>query len=101
MSTNVKQVSSAPEYIMKFINQNLTKLNEIYDEGLQEFKEGMLGFKCSKKENKMDVFFMNEEMILQMIQKESWKNLQQSTPQGKRLFFVNDLDLNSIFMITI
>ena len=29
---------------------------------------------------------MNEEMILQMIQKESWKNLQQSTPQGKRLF---------------
>ena len=76
MSTNVKQVSSAPEYIMKFINQNLTKLNEIYDEGLQEFKEGMLGFKCSEKENKMDVFFMNEEMILQMIQKESWKNLQ-------------------------
>ena len=51
MSTNVKQVS-APEYIMKFINQNLTKLNEIYDEGLQEFKEGMLGFKCSKKKIK-------------------------------------------------
>ena len=101
MSVNVKQVSTAPDYIMKFINHNLTKLNEIYDKELQEHKEGMLGFKCSKKENKMDVFFMNEELICQMLQKESWKTLQQSTPEGKRLFFVNDLDLNSIFMITI
>ena len=35
----------------------------------------MLGFKCSQKNNKMDVFFMNEELILNMIQKDSWEQI--------------------------
>ena len=91
------QISSAPEYISKFINHNFTKLIEIYDEGINEFNTGVLSFKCSEKENKMDVFFMNEEKILINLQKESWDNLNKST--DKKIFMVNDLDKNSIFLI--
>ena len=93
----IQNISSAPEYISKFINHNFTKLIEIYDEGINEFNTGVLSFKCSEKENKMDVFFMNEEKILINLQKESWDNLNKST--DKKIFMVNDLDKNSIFLI--
>ena len=46
----------------------------------------------------MDVFFMNEEQILTNLQKESWENLKESL-NDKKLFMVNDLDKNSIFLI--
>ncbi len=56
-----------------------------------------LSFKCSETENKMDVYFMNEQQILLNLQKESWENLKNST--DKKIFMVNDLDKNSIFLI--
>jgi uncharacterized protein YaaW (UPF0174 family) len=94
---NVQHISSAPEYISKFINHNFTKLIEIYDQGISENGCGVLSFKCSESENKMDVYFMNEEQILVNLQKESWENLKNST--DKKIFMVNDLDKNSIFLI--
>tara|TARA_Y100000389_G_scaffold93991_2_gene90623 strand:+ start:5119 stop:5412 length:294 start_codon:yes stop_codon:yes gene_type:complete len=94
---NVQQISSSPEYITKFINHNFTKLIEIYDQGISENGCGVLSFKCSESENKMDVYFMNEEQILVNLQKESWENLKNST--DKKIFMVNDLDKNSIFLI--
>ena len=48
----------------------------------------------------MDVFFMNEELILQMLQKESWEQLKNNL-NDKRLFFINDLDKSSIFLVYI
>ena len=102
MSTiSVNQISKGPEYIMKFIRTNMTKLNEIYEKGIEEHEKGILGFKCSKKKNKMDVFFMNETMICQLIQKDSWEHMYHQKPKEKKLFFVHDLDLNSIFIITV
>jgi len=101
MSSAVQHVNSAPDYIMKFIHKNMTKLEEIYNEGIKEHKKGMLGFKCSQKENKMDVFFMDESFILNMIQRESWEGIQRNKPENKKIFFVNDLDRNAIFMINI
>ncbi len=95
---NVQNIGSAPPYISKFINHNFTKLIEIYDEGIKEFNVGVLSFKCSEEQNKMDVFFMNEEQILMNLQKESWENLKLSI-NDKKLFMVNDLDKNSIFLI--
>ena len=94
---NVQHISSAPEYISKFINHNFTKLIEIYDQGISENGCGVLSFKCSESENKMDVYFMNESQILLNLQKESWENLKNST--DKKIFMVNDLDKNSIFLI--
>ena len=93
----IQNISSTPKYISDFINHNFTKLIEIYDNGISENNTGVLSLKCSEKDNKMDVFFMNEEQILMNLQKESWKNLKNST--DKKIFMVNDLDKNSIFLI--
>ena len=99
MST-IQQVNSAPDYIMKFIHGNMEQLQKIYGEGLEVYEKGILAFQCSEKDNMMDVQFMNEQMICEMITKESWDNLQASKGD-KQLFFVKDNDLNSIFLITI
>tara|TARA_B110000495_G_C22781962_1_gene457357 strand:- start:59 stop:355 length:297 start_codon:yes stop_codon:yes gene_type:complete len=97
---NIQNIDRAPKYISDFINKNLTKLFEIYDEGIKENKCGILSFKCSEKENKMDVFFMNEETVLLNITKDSWEGLKISM-DSKKLFMVEDLDINSIFLIYI
>lgn len=97
---NIQNIDSTPSYISNFLKNNLDKLKEIHDEGLQEHGDGCLGFKCSENENKMDVFYMNETVILKNLQNESWQQLKNSK-EGKRLFLINDLDINSIFLIYI
>ena len=99
MST-IQQVQSAPDYIMKFIHTNMEQLQTIYQEGSSHHGEGLLAFQCSEKDNKMDVQFMNETMIYEMISQESWIHLKESKGE-KQLFFVKDIDLNSVFLITI
>ena len=96
---NVQNVSSAPPYISNFINNNFTKLIEIYDEGKTAEGPGVLAFKCSQENNKMDVYYLNEYNILSQITKETWENLKNST--DKKIFMVNDLDNNSVFLIYI
>jgi hypothetical protein len=96
---NIKTISSTPSYIERFLQNNKTKLDEIYDTGLQENNGiGCLWLKCSEIENKMDVFFMNEASLLQQLQKESWEKLKESI-NGRKLYMINDLDLNSIFLV--
>ena len=77
----------------------LEQLSKIYKEGLDQNPNGILACKCSEKENRMDVQFMNEQMILEMITKESWEPLKSSIPEDKKLMFIQDIDLNSIFLI--
>ena len=104
MSNNIQNVESAPDYIHKFIHLNMEQLCKIYDEGMYnnpELKNGILYFQCSKKEEKMDVQFMNDEMMCEIIQKESFMNLKNNIPEGKKLFIVQDIDINSIFLIYI
>jgi hypothetical protein len=94
----IQQASSTPPYISNFINNNMTKLLEIHGEGIKEHKVGCLGFKCSQAENKMDVFFMNESMLLSLLQPDSYENLKGSM-ENKVLFLIQDLDKNSIFLV--
>ena len=86
---------------MTLLERKEEQLNKIYGEGLSSNSEGILGCKCSEKDNRMDVQFMNEEMILEMITKESWEPYKKTIPEGKKLMYIIDLDLNSIFLITI
>ena len=76
----------------------MEQLINIHDEGKQEHGIGCLGFKCNQTENKMDVFYMNEETMLTMLQKESWEQLK-TTINDKKLFVVNDLDKNALFLV--
>ena len=96
---NVQNISSAPPYISNFINFNFTKLVEIYDQGKTNEGEGVLAFKCSQENNKMDVYYLNETNIIKEITIETWHNLKNST--DKKIFMVYDLDNNSVFLIYI
>ena len=99
---SIQTINSAPEYINIFIKNNLEKLNEIYDEGINNYKDGgVLFFQCSEENNIMDVQFKNNEMMLEILEKDSWENLKLSIQENKKLFIVNDMDKNSIFLIYI
>ena len=99
---NVQNIDSAPDYIHKFIHMNMEQLCNIYDEGMNnnpELDKGVLVFQCSENDNKMDVQFMNDEMLEEILQKESVINLKDNIPENKKLFLVQDSDINSIFLI--
>ena len=97
---NVQNVSTVPSHIDKFLKSNNEKLQEIYDEGIKVLGDGFLSFKCKKSENKMDVLFLNEEQILANFPKETWENLK-TTRGHKKIFMVEDLDINSMFIVYI
>ena len=101
---NVQNISKPPEYVSKFINDNIAKLIEIYDEGIDKNDNniGILKMICSKKSNKMDVQFSDEKDIINnILEAESWENLKKNTPQNKKIFMINDVDENNIFILHI
>jgi hypothetical protein len=102
--SSIQNVDSAPDYIMKFIHNNMEQLCKIYDEGMYsnpELDKGIMVFQCSEKENKMDVQFMDDEMMCEILEKESVMNLKNNIQKDKKLFFIQDLDLNSVFLIQV
>lgn len=102
--SSIQNVDSAPDYIMKFIHNNMEQLCKIYDEGLinnPHLDKGIMVFQCSQESNKMDVQFMNDEMMCEILEKESVMNLKNNIQKDKKLFFIKDLDLNSIFLIQV
>ena len=98
---SIQNISSAPDYINQFIHTNRTDLENIYDEGLNNFQSGCLGFQCSQENNKMDVQFMGDDAMCDILQKDSWFQLKDNIPVDKKLFFVMDQDKNSVFLIYI
>ena len=100
-SSTIQNVSSCPDYINQFINHNFEKLNEIYGQGYEEHQEGCLGLFCNQETNKMDVMFLNIDSITKMLTADSWENLKLSIPEGKKLYFVKDEGLNSVFLLYI
>ena len=101
---SIQNVDSAPDYIMKFIHMNMEQLCKIYDEGMNnnpQLDKGIMVFQCSQENNKMDVQFMNDEMMCEILQKESVINLKNNITENKKLFFIQDLDLNSVFLIQV
>lgn len=102
--SSIQNVDSAPDYIMKFIHMNMEQLCNIYDEGLinnPDLDKGIMVFQCSQENNKMDVQFMNDELMCEILQKESVMNLKNNIQKDKKLFFIQDLDLNSVFLIQV
>ena len=92
-SSTIQNVSSCPEYINTFIQHNLSKLMEIYDQGSAENDgEGCLGFMCNQEDNKMDVMFMNKEAITGMLTADSWSALKLSIPEKKITFIPNGVE---------
>ena len=104
MSSKIQQINSCPDYISKFIQLNMEQLFKIYDEGMNlnpDLEKGILYFLCSEKENKMDVQFMNDEMMCEITEKDSLMQLKTTIEKNKKLLFIRDMDLNSVFLIQI
>ena len=95
---NIQNINSLPEFIDKFIKFNLDKLIEIYKEGINTHKEGLLYFQCDKDENKVDVFFLFHEKILELITKESWEQLKIDVAD-KKIFLIKESDRMFILKI--
>jgi len=88
---NIQNISSLPDYIDKFIKFNMDKLLEIYNEGINMHNIGLLYFQCNKNENKVDVFFLEPNRILEMITQESWEQLKIDSGD-KKLFLIKEED---------
>ena len=86
---NIQNINSLPEFIDKFIKFNHDKLIEIYNEGINTYNEGLLYFQCDKDENKVDVFFLHREKIIEMITEESWEQLKIDAGD-KKLFLIKE-----------
>jgi hypothetical protein len=99
--SRIQNVQSAPAYINEFIRTNMGNLTKIYDEGLQSQGVGCLGFVCSQNENRMDVQYFDEARMCEILAKESWMQLKGNLPENKKLFFIMDNDVNSVFLVYI
>lgn len=107
-SSTIQMINSCPDYISTFINKNIEDLNKIYNENYEIYKEkdenfdkGILLFNCSQKDNIMNVQFADEVFMETIITKESVKSLINNIPTNKKLLFIMDLDINSVFLINI
>ena len=101
---SIQNIDSAPDYINKFIHMNMEQLCKIYDEGMINnpgLDKGIMLFQCSEENNKMDIQFMNDEMMSKIIEKESVQKLKTNIKNDKKLFFIQDLDLNVVFLIQV
>ena len=103
MKTSIQCVNSCPEYIKLFINNNLKDIKQIYDRNhsKEENSNGILIFQCSEKENTMNIQYANDSYMKEIITQESLDNIKSSIPSGKILLFIQDLGINSIFLINI
>ena len=86
---NIQNISSLPDFIDKFIKFNKDKLIEIYDENIEIYKDGLLYFQCDKEKNNVDVIFLFEEKILEMLNKEDWEMLKKDALE-KKLFLIKE-----------
>jgi len=101
---SIKNIDSAPDYIMKFIHGNMEQLCNIYDEGMFNtpgLEKGIMFFQCSQKDNKMDVQFMNDEMMENIMTKNNIQDIKNNSDKDKKIFFIQDLDLECFFLLQI
>ena len=92
-------INQLPTYIKEFLQTNMTKLNDIYNDGINEHNEGKLIMKCSQKDNKMDVFFLHNELIREHFSMVHEKINEKNTQS--KILIIQDLDLESIFLVYI
>jgi hypothetical protein len=97
---NVQNVSTVPSHIDDFIKGNLDQLNKIYQEGYDSLGDGLLSFKCQKSINKMDVKFMCEVEIINSLSQENWEQIKVQRGE-KKIFLIEDFDINSMFIVYI
>ena len=101
---SIKNIDAAPDYIMKFIHGNMKQLCNIYDEGMFNnpgLEKGIMFFQCSQNNNKMDVQFMNDEMMENILNKDNIRNIKNNSEKDKKILLIQDLDLECLFLLQV
>jgi hypothetical protein len=100
---NIQNISSLPPYLSTFINSNHEQLNDIYMKSREEVGPGILSFKVSGSDNRVDVKYMPEEELLQSIPVEMWEGLKsQAISNGdKKIYLIEDIEKSSMFIVYI
>lgn len=86
---NIQNISSLPDFIDKFIKFNQDKLIEIYDESIKIHNTGLLYFQCDKIKNNVDVMFLYEDKIIEMMGEQSWEMLKKDAGD-KKIFLIKE-----------
>jgi hypothetical protein len=95
---NVQNISSLPDFIDVFIKHNNDKCIEIYDENIKIHNKGLLYFQCDREQNNVDVMFLYEDKIVEMMGKESWEMLEQDAGD-KKIFLIKES--NNMYILKI
>ena len=86
---NVQNISNLPDFIDKFIKFNNDKLLEIYDESIKIHNTGLLYFQCDKERNNVDVMFLHDDKIIEMMGEQSWEMLKNDA-NNKKIFLIKE-----------
>ena len=90
-----------PDYVHEFIREKKDKLNEIYEGRKSVDGPGYLHIKINVKENKIDVIYIDEMLKRQMLTKEFCENVETNNKEDKKIYLVEDINLNSLFILYI
>ena len=88
VNMDIYNVDSCPEYISNFLKLNMEQLMNIYDAGMSNYGTGCLSLNCNLKENKMDVFYMDIELLKKTIG-DIWETIKK---EDQKIFLINDID---------
>lgn len=75
--------------INDFLNTNLEQLKNIYDEGIKANKDGLLLINYLKKQEKVDVMFLNTNKVNEIITEDGWMHMKEKA-KGHRICLVNN-----------
>ena len=101
MSTihKIQTIGNIPDYINAFVKFQRESLEEIRIKSEAEMGTGCLTLRCSQEKNIMDVIYLDDENMKLLF--ENWMTLSQNIPKDKILYIVQDIDLNSVFLLYI
>ena len=88
---NIQNINNLPDFIDKFIKFNYDKLIQIYDESIKNYNAGLLYFQCDKERNNVDVMFLYDDKIVEMMGEQSWEMLKNDA-DGKKMFLIKESD---------
>lgn len=100
---NIQNISSLPSYLSSFINSNHEQLNDIYMKSREDVGPGILSFKVSGSDNRVDVKYMPEQELLESISIEMWEGLKRQAQLNgdKKIYLIEDIEKSSMFIVYI
>ena len=96
----IKHVDSVPEYITKFIETNISNIQQIITEEKKNRGEGLIYIDTEIKENKLNLVFLTIQESKNTLNL-SEEFLKDTSQEGKTTIIINDNEYKTRFIIYI